>query len=70
MLHFPALGETAIPWTLGRNMDADLAFQPFLDTCWAKIFRRSLLQDKHLRFSVDLSFGEDTLFTMTAALAA
>ena len=69
-LHFPALGETAIPWTLGRDMDADLAFQPFLDTCWAKLFRRSLLQDKHLRFSADLSFGEDTFFTLKAALAA
>lgn len=33
-------------------------------TPWCKLFRRSIIEDKHLRFDLCLSFGEDTLFSM------
>ena len=33
-------------------------------TPWCKLFRRSIIEDKHLRFDLSLSSGEDTLFSM------
>ena len=33
-------------------------------TPWCKLFRRNIIEDKHLRFDLSLSSGEDTLFSM------
>lgn len=33
-------------------------------TPWCKLFRRSIIENKHLRFDLSLSSGEDTLFSM------
>lgn len=46
------------------------AGQPLFESSWCKLFRRSFLNDHHLLFTANLTFGEDTLFSHLAVLKA
>lgn len=53
--------------TCKRQADFQKILPLFIDkitfvTPWCKLFRRSIIEDKHLRFDLSLSSGEDTLF--------
>lgn len=50
-------GTDDIPEFLALYLDKLL-----LRTPWGKLFRRSILEDNHIRYNNDIRFGEDTLF--------
>lgn len=61
----PTLRESvAMPLMLARELFAPTDYN-YLGFPWAKLFRRSVIEDKHIRFNEAIKYNEDRLFTFT-----